>query len=89
MHLSIMHYHISSLISDYHFLSLHKSLVVYPHLPSVYILYDECSEDVTGGEYTYAAGEGGGYLLKYSCFRSSSAIIDFATQNLPGGQGGL
>ena len=28
-----------------HFLSLHKSLV-YP--PSVYILYDECSENVTG-----------------------------------------
>ena len=34
----------------FHFLSLHKSLV-YPAF--VYILYDECSEDMTG-EYSSA-----------------------------------
>ena len=45
MHLCII---ISALLYLIHFLSLHKSLV-YP--PSVYILYDECSEDVTG-EYS-------------------------------------
>ena len=39
---------ISVLLYLIHFLPLHKSLV-YP--PSVYILYDECREDVTG-EYS-------------------------------------
>ena len=46
MHLYII---ISALLHLLHFLSLHKSLV-YP--PFVYILYDECSEDVTG-EYRF------------------------------------
>ena len=36
---------ISTLLYLLQFLSLHKSLVC---RPSVYILYDECSEDVTG-----------------------------------------
>ena len=45
MHLCII---ISILLYLIHFLSLHKSLV-YP--PSVYILYEEFSEDVTG-EYS-------------------------------------
>ena len=43
-----MHYHIYALaylLYLFHFVSLRKSLV-YP--PSVYILYDECSEDVSG-----------------------------------------
>ena len=47
MHLCII---ISALLYLLHFLSLHKSLV-YPTF--VYILYDECSEDVTG-EYSSA-----------------------------------
>ena len=46
MHLCI----ISAVLYLLHFLSLRKSLV-YP--PFVYILYDECSENVTG-EYSSA-----------------------------------
>ena len=48
---AFMYYHISCLIYShilFHFLSLHKSLV-YP--PFVYILYDECCEEMTG-EYS-------------------------------------
>ena len=44
-----MYYHINSLIPGCH-KSLHK-LLVYP--PFAYILYDTCSEDVTG-EYSSA-----------------------------------
>ena len=47
MHLCII---ITALLHLFHFLSLHKSLV---YSPFVYILYDECSEDVTG-EYSSA-----------------------------------
>ena len=43
-----MHYHVSFLMYLLDFLSLHR-LLVYP--PSVYILYDECSEYKTG-EYS-------------------------------------
>ena len=46
---AFMYHHVSSrmYVLSYllHFLSLHKT-VVYP--PLVYILYDECSEDMTG-----------------------------------------
>ena len=42
MHLCII---ITALLHLFHFLSLHKSLV---YSPFVYILYDVCSEDVTG-----------------------------------------
>ena len=47
MHFCII---VSTLLYLLHFLSLHKSLV-YP--PFVYILYDECTDDVTG-EYSPA-----------------------------------